>query len=174
MPESAPQSALHNPTGEKGPHAQAWRAHTRGSVPESPATVVDLTERSRERIMERLGKPIEEPPPDPDQGEWKDPRTGRELLADSTRYLHFVSDPVPSFRAVRADYLDGLGNAREDGPLSVAAYRVFGLSGQACGLLLRFLIVHTDRAGRFAGLLVVALIVWVALCVADLNPLPFP
>jgi hypothetical protein len=113
-----------------------------------------LTERNRQRIADRWGTPIEEPA---DDAPVEDPNSlgWREILRGVTIHLHIVRDPIPSMRAVRADYKTGLADAKQQSASAVALYRMFGLPGQAWSATFRFLAVQGDRPGRFAGFLVV-------------------
>lgn len=168
IPDRAPQSALHNQTsvGETQragvPHARAEQ-----SVPDHNDDALKLTERNLRRLQERWGKPIEEPAAEPapsDIGE----DTWQTILRGLTVHLHLIRDPLPSMRAVRADYKTGLEDAQQQSATAAALYRLFGIPGQALSFVLRFLAVCCDRPGRFAGLLFVTALLAAALAWAGL------
>lgn len=152
-PDRALPSALHNePAAGETQRAGVPHAHAEHSVPDASSDVLSLTERNRERIAKRWGVPIEEPDDEPllddvDEAAW------RVFLRGLTVHLHLIRDPLPSMRAVRADYKVGLDDAQQQSATAAALYRLFGLPGQGLSLLLRFLAVCCDRPGRFAGLL---------------------
>jgi hypothetical protein len=151
-PEHAPQRALHNQSAGGAPYAQASHVHARGSVPEPADDAMSLTERNRRRLEERWGKPIEEPADDAplEPGDGFDWRT---ILRGLTIHVHLVRDPLPSMRAVRADYKAGKEDAQQQSGTATFFFVVFGIVGQGLGLGFRFLATCCDRPGRFAGLL---------------------
>jgi hypothetical protein len=156
-PESAVHRALHDEEAAGGAHAQAWRARTRDSVTRDDHDPLTLTERNRERIAKRWGVPVEEPADEPlsddvDEAAW------RTILRGLTIHLHIYRDPIPSIRAVRADYKTGLEDAKQHSASAVAVYRLFGLPGQAWATTFRFLAVQGDRPGRFAGFLFIVVL----------------
>jgi hypothetical protein len=151
-PEGALEGALHDENPDGGAHVQAWRARTRDSVAPDDSDPLTLTERNRARLEARWGKPIEEPADDPLPGDL-DELDWRVVLRGLTVHLHLVRDPLPSMRAVRADYKTGLEEAQQQSASAVAVFRLFGLPGQGLGLVFRFLATCCDRPGRFAGLL---------------------
>lgn len=155
--ESAARPAMHDESAVEGSHVQAWRARTRDSVASADTDPLTLTERNQQRIAERWGKRIEEPADDtPDE----DAETFglRQLLRGLTVHLHVYRDPIPSMRAVRADYKTGLEDAKQQSASAVILYRAFGLPGQAWAMSLRFLAVQGDRPGRFAGFLTIVVL----------------
>jgi hypothetical protein len=168
IPEVHTQRALHNqPVEGETQRAGVPHAHAKGSVPDASSDALKLTERNRQRIAERWGKPIEEPADEPvfddvDEAAW------RVLLRGFTIHLHLIRDPLPSMRAVRADYRTGLEDAQQQSATASALYRAFGLPGQALSLVLRFLVVCCDRPGRFAGLLFITALLTGSLWWADL------
>jgi hypothetical protein len=155
-PDRAPRSALHNQTPEgETQRADVTRAHARDSVADGSHDATKLTERNLRRLQERWGQPIEEPadeplPGDLDEFDW------RVILRGLTVHLHLVRDPLPSMRAVRADYKTGLEEAQQQSATAAASFRVFGNVGQWFGFLFRFLATCCDRPGRFAGLLFIS------------------
>lgn len=153
-PEMYTEDALHDQPAGGDPYAQASHVHARSSLSEEPGNVLTLTERNRRRLEERWGKPIEEPaddvPSEPSEGLGL-----RGILRGLTVHLHVYRDPIPSIRAVRADYKTGLEDARQQSATAVILYRAFGWSGQAWGSTFRFLAIQGDRPGRFAGFLFV-------------------
>jgi hypothetical protein len=170
-PKSARQSTVHEQGEEEAAHARAWRAHTRGSLPEAPSNVVDITERSRARIAERWGKPIEEPPTDASF----DPENEPSRLQDVANQMHFWRDPSPSLRAVWHDLTDGGRKVYDDGGFALTAgYWLLGIPG--FGLVAVAKVVETigARPGRMAGFMLIALLVWGALLKAGINPIPIP
>lgn len=166
-PESARESTVHNQDEDSGAHARPWRAHTRDTVPNPGATVIDITQRSRERIGERWGKPIEEPPPDPPVDDDTRPR-----LRDALVHLRTFK-ASPSVRAIWADMVDGGARAYETGGVPAAAiYWAFGGPGIALVVAAELLKFVAARPGREAAALFIVLLVWLALVVAGLNPIP--
>ena len=155
-PESALHRALHDEVPAGGAHVQAWRARTRDSVTRDDHDPLTLTERNRQRIAERWGQPIEEPGDEPLDD--VDDATWRVLLRGFTVHFHLYRDPIPSIRAVRADYKTGLEDAKQQSASSVVVYRLFGLPGQAWATTFRFLAVQGDRPGRFAGFLFIVVL----------------
>lgn len=157
-PDRALRSALHNqPVEGETQRAGVPHAHAKHSVSDASSDVLSLTERNRLRIAERWGKPIEEPadeplPDDVDEAAW------RVVLHGLTVHLHIYRDPIPSIRAVRADYKTGIEGAQQQSASAVAVYRLFGLAGQAWGSTFRFLAVQGDRPGRFAGFLFIVVL----------------
>jgi hypothetical protein len=157
-PDRALRSALHNqPAVGETQRAGVPHAHAEHSVSDSPSDALSLTERNRQRIAERWGKPIEEPAGEPllddvDENAW------RVLLRGFTVHFHIYRDPIPSIRAVRADYKNGLEDVRQQSASAVAVYRLFGLPGQAWATTFRFLAVQGDRPGRFAGFLFIVVL----------------
>lgn len=168
-PDHAPQDAVHNQSavGETQ-RAGVPHAHARDSVTQPDHDALSLTERNRERIAKRWGVPIEEPadeavPVDIDEATW------RVILRGLTMHLHIVRDPIPSIRAVRADYREGLAETQQQSASAVVIYRLFGIPGQAWAATLRFLAVQGDRPGRFAGFLFITLLLAGALWWAGLT-----
>lgn len=169
-PESARQSTVHEQEREKAPHARTWRARTQGSVPDGYATVVDLTERNRERIGERWGKRIEEPPPDASFDPENEPSRAKDVL----NQMHFWRDPSPSLRAVWHDMRDGGARAKEDGGLALAGgYWLLGIPGFGLVVAAETLKTVGARPGRLFGFLVIAVLACGALLIAGINPIPF-
>lgn len=166
-PQSAGHHALHDENPNGGAHVQAWRARTRDSVARDDHDPLSLTERNRERIAKRWGQPIEEPTSGPSPAD-VDEDTWRAILRGLTVHLHLIRDPLPSMRAVRADYLTGLEDAQQQSATAAVLYRLFGLPGQALSLLFRFLAVTCDRPGRFAGFLFITALLAAALAWAGL------
>jgi hypothetical protein len=167
-PESADQSAMHVQTGPEERHAQTWRAHTRDSVHDDRSNVIDLTERSRQRIAERWGKKIEEPPQDAST----DPDNEPPKAKDALNQMHLWRDPSPSLRAVWNDLQDGGGAARDDGGLLLAAgYWVLGIPGFGLVVIAKVTETVGARPGRVFGALIVALLTFGALLIAGINPL---
>lgn len=151
-PGTYTERALHNQPAGEAAHAQASHVHARGSVPEPADDVLSLTERNRRRLERAWGKPIEEPaedtPLEPVDGfDW------RTILRGLTVHIHLVRDPLPSMRAVRADYKAGKEDAQQQSGTATFFFVVFGVVGQGLGLGFRFLATCCDRPGRFAGLL---------------------
>lgn len=170
-PEVHPQSAVHEQPDVEASHAQAWRAHTRGTLPDELATVIDLTQRSRARIGERWGKPIEEPPDDTPTDDPDDagPRW-RDLLAHVR-----VFRASPSLRAIAADLKEGGTRAYQTGGVPAAGlYWVFGVPGFALCVFGEKCKFIGARPGRHAAAWLIALLAWGALIIAGLNPLPIP
>lgn len=168
VPERAPQSTVHNqgPVGETQ-RADVTRAHARDSVTDDPNDALSLTERNLQRLQERWGQPITEPADDvPD--DVGDGYNWRAIVRGLTVHLHLIRDPLPSMRAVRADYKTGLEDAQQQSGTAAGAFRVFGLTGQGLGLLFRFLATSCDRPGRFAGLLFITVLLAAALAWAGL------
>jgi hypothetical protein len=155
VPESAVRRAVHDeaPGGES--YAQASHVHARGSVSDGSDDALKLTERNFRRLAERWGQPIEEPADDTPLDDEGDGFTWRTFLRGVTIHLHVYRDPIPSMRAVRADYKTGLEDAKQQSASAVILYRAFGWPGQAWGTSLRFLAIQGDRPGRFAGFLFV-------------------
>ena len=168
-PEVQSESTVHNQNPDDAAHAQAWRAHTRDSVPDGGATIIDITQRHRDRVAGRWGKPIVEPPQDTpaEPGE-------RPQFKDVLNQIHLYRDTSPSMRAVLHDLVDGGRHAYEDGGIVVAFfYWAAGIPGHGLAWVGAVLKETGSRPGRvyIAGLIALAL--WVALAVAGLNPVPF-
>lgn len=161
------RSALHNQPGGEAPNAQASHVHARGSISEPADDVMTLTERNRLRLERAWGKPIEEPPSDA-PAEPGDGLGWHTILHGLTTHLHLIRDPLPSMRAVRADYKIGLEDAQQQSGSAAGAFRVFGVTGQGLGLVFRFLATCCDRPGRFAGLLFITALLAGALAWAGL------
>lgn len=167
-PEHAHQSAVHNQPGVgETQRAGVPHAHARQSVPDDANDALKLTERNLRRLRERWGQPIEEPDSEPAPVDVEED-TWRAILRGLTVHLHLIRDPLPSMRAVRADYKAGLEDAQQQSATAAALYRLFGLPGQALSLVLRFLAVCCDRPGRFAGLLFITALLAAALAWAGL------
>jgi hypothetical protein len=167
IPERAQEGALHNQPSGEAPNAQASHVHARGSVPDDSGDPLTLTERNRRRLEERWGKPIEEPADDTpiEPGDGFDWRT---IVRGVSVHLHLVRDPLPSMRAVRADYKAGKEDAQQQSGSSTFFFVIFGVAGQGLGLLFRFLATCCDRPGRFAGLLFITALLAGALAWAGL------
>jgi hypothetical protein len=118
-------------------------------------------------LQERWGQPIEEPSDDTPE-HVGDGYGWRSIVRGLTVHLHVYRDPIPSVRAVRADYKKGLEDARQQSASAVIVYRIFGLPGQAWGATFRFLAIQGDRAGRFAGFLIIVVLIAGALAWAGL------
>jgi hypothetical protein len=168
IPEGALDHALHDEEPDGGVHAQAGPARTRDSVPEVEGDPLSLTERNKQRLLERWGQPITEPVDEPVLSPGDDGFGWRDVLHGVTVHIHLVRDPLPSMRAVLADYRVGLEDAQQQSATAAGAYRVFGRTGHAFGLPLRFLANCCDRPGRFAGLLFIAFLLAVSLWWAGL------
>lgn len=161
VPESVVRRAVHDEAPGEESNAQASHVHARGSVSDGSSDALKLTERNLRRLAERWGQPIEEPdddtPPDDADGlTWRGAL--RDVLRGVTVHLHVYRDPIPSMRAVRADYKTGLEDVRQQSASAVAVYRLFGLPGQAWATTLRFLAIQGDRPSRFAGLLFITVL----------------
>lgn len=166
--ESANQSAVHEQEGAEEGHAQAWRARTRDSVPSPSATIIDLTQRHRARVAERWGKPIEEPPPDAPADPDAPPR-----FADVLNQMHLYRGPSPSPRAILHDLRQGGARAFEDGGLAVAVfYWAAGVPGYALVWLAETVKITCARPGRMYAALLIGLLLWGALALAGINPVP--
>lgn len=167
-PEVHSQSTVHEQDTDSGGDAQAWRARTRGSVPSPGATIIDLTQRHRARVAERWGKPIEEPPPDVPT----DPDAAPQF-ADVLNQLHLYRGPSPSPRAILHDLRQGGARAYEEGGLAVAvAYWAAGAPGYVLVWVCEIGKITCARPGRIYAALFVASLLWVALALAGLNPVP--
>lgn len=167
-PETYTERALHDdPPGGETLGAAATRV-TSTSVPGDDEDSLSLTERNRRRLRERWGKPIDEPPHDPDAATDGDGFGWREIRRGFGVHLHLYRDPLPSMRAVRADYKDALEEARQQSATAVCLLRAFSLPGQGFGFLFRFLAVNCDRGARSAGLLFITLLLTAALWWAGL------
>lgn len=168
--ESAPEVQVHNPEGAEETDARAWRARTRDSVTGDGATILDFTQRSREKIAGRWGQPIDEPPPDPA------PEPGEPLrLKDGLNQLHYWRDQPPSLRAIWADLCDGGGQVYAGAGLAAAAgYWGLGVPCFAWVSACRIAESPAHRPGRAAGVLLLLVVLWVALAVAGLNPISLP
>lgn len=169
-PEVHSESTVHNPEGPGEGDARAWRARTRDSVPSPGAKVIDLTQRSRERFAGRWGQPIDEPPPDPA------PEPGEPLrLKDGLNQLHYWRDRPPSLRAIWADLVDGGGQVYGGAGLAAAAgYWGLGIPCFAWVSVCRIAESPAHRPGRAAGVLLLAVVLWIALAIAGLNPISLP
>lgn len=161
--EGAPEGAVHVQDGDSGPHAQVWRARAGDSLPDAPQDSLTLTQRSQELIAARWGKPIEEPPPDTPAGDDESRRRG---LSDAVGHLHVWRDPLPSQRAVKADNADGWRRAQEAGLLAAGVYGVFWLMSRPVNIAAAFVHAQSGRPMRFAGLLFVAGLFWLAFKIA--------
>jgi len=151
-PDRAPHGALHDEDPDGGAHVQAWRARTRDSVAPDGTDTLTLTERNRQRLEARWGKPIEEPA----EGAVAEPGDGLDwhtVVRSLGTHLHLYRDPIPSMRAVRADYKTGKEDAQQQSGTATFFFVVFGVTGHGLGLVFRFLATCCDRPGRFAGLL---------------------
>jgi hypothetical protein len=126
-----------------------------------------LTERNRQRLERAWGKPIEEPTDEPSLGH-VDGSDWRVILRGVSVHLHLVRDPLPSMRAVRADYKAGKEDAQQQSGSATFFFVVFGVVGQGFGLGFRFLATCCDRPGRFAGLLFITALLAGALAWAGL------
>ena len=166
-PEMYTNRAVHDESGGGGPYAQASHVHARGSVPDDAGDPLTLTERNRRRLEERWGKPIEEPTSEPTLGD-VDGFDWRVILRGVSVHLHLVRDPLPSMRAVRADYKAGKEDAQQQSGTATFFFVVFGVAGQGLGLLFRFLATCCDRPGRFASLLFITALLAGALAWAGL------
>lgn len=154
-PERAPQGALHDQPGGEAANAQASHVHARGSVAEPTDDAMSLTERNRLRLERAWGKPIEEPADDAPL-ETADGFDWHTVLRGLTIHIHLVRDPLPSMRAVRADYKAGKEDAQQQSGTATFFFVVFGVVGQGLGLGFRFLATCCDRPGRFASLLFIS------------------
>lgn len=167
VPESAVRRAVHDGAPGGDSNAQASHVHARGSVSDDANDALRLTERNLRRLQDRWGTRIDEPTSEPAPAD-VDEDTWRAILHGLTVHLHLWRDPLPSMRAVRADYLTGLEDAQQQSATAAALYRLFGWPGQALSLVLRFLAVCCDRPGRFAGLLFITALLTAALAWAGL------
>jgi hypothetical protein len=169
-PEVHPESTVHELDAPEDADARAWRARMRDSVPNAGATIIDLTQRHRDRIAGRWGKPIEEPAPDPS------PEPGQPLrLIDGLNQVHYWRDQPPSLRAIWADMREGGADVHRDfGSLAFAAYWAVGVPSFAWVSGCRIAESPAHRPGRAAGALVLLLLLWAALAIAGLNPISLP
>lgn len=167
-PERVLDHGIHDDTPEGDVHAQAGPARTRDSVPDAEGDSLSLTERNKQRLLERWGQRIEEPADEPVLNPGDDGFGWRDVLRGVTVHLHLIRDPLPSMRAVNADYRAGLEEAQQQSATAAGLFRTFGRTGHAVGLPLRFLVNCCDRPGRFAALLFITLMLAVSLWWAGL------
>jgi len=158
IPEGALDHALHDEEPDEGAHVQARRAYTRDSVPEVEGDPLSLTERNKQRLLERWGQPIAEPLEEPVLSLGDDGFGWRDVLRGITVHLHVIRDPTPSMRAVNARYKEGLEEAQQQSATAAGAYRMFGRTGQAVGSAFRVGANCCDTPGRFAASLLILIL----------------
>lgn len=167
-PEGVLGGGIHDGDPEEDAYVQAGPARTRDSVPDLEGDPLSFTERNKQRMLERWGRRIEEPLDEPVLHPGDDGFGWRDVLRGLTVHFHVFRDPTPSMRAVNADYKAGLEDAQQQSAAAAGLFRVFGRSGHAVGLPLRFLLTCCDRPGRFAALLSITGLSVIALLIAGL------
>lgn len=167
-PEGALEGALHEHDADPEPHVRAWRGRAGDSLTEPGATIIDITLRNRDRIAERWGKPIVEPLPDPPA----EPGDTTIRLRDALNAVPSWSSS-PSLQAIWFDLAEGGRKVHEDSGLVLAAgYWAVGIPGYLIAAVCEQGKLTASRPGRACAAAVIVLLLWGALAVAGLNPVP--
>lgn len=171
--ESARHGTVHEQESKGEGHAQTSRARTRDSVTDTSAQIIDITRRSRARVAERWGKPIEEPPATQHvASDGSGQKALTSVLQAGLNNLHVVRDPSPSLAAYWHDHVEGGRRLYESSGLPITvAYWTAGIPGLAVIAICKAAETAVGRPGRTAATTIVLLLVWGALTLAGHNPI---
>jgi hypothetical protein len=169
-PEGATDSAMHGPDAAR-PQVRLSRTHARNTPPPGRATGsapgrpgASTIRSALEIAKERWGTPVGAVTVQNRQP--RQPGDGVAVNRDPLVAWRIWSEPSPPMSGIWADLIDGARLQADHGWGWLIPYWLFGIPSFAAACLARVLLDSSARPGRFAALLVAALLFIVGLYVA--------
>ena len=171
-PEGARHSAVHDPGDGQGPHVRPTRARTRNTPGPAGSTSGPGNPAARgvhaaiETARQRWGMPVGPVTTSPDDGRGAQDEARPQIARDPLAVLRIWTEPSPPMSAIVADLREGSRLQAAHGWAWLLPYWLFAVPAFAVACVARLLLDSSARPGRFAGLLLAALLFTVGLYLA--------